>query len=1819
MQRAQGGSLFGSALIEGGCNAAGGIAWAWRASDGEGFDVALDATAGASAPTLQIAASLLTAGGGASVTLTICFSALLPAAELCGSASFSFAVALSPLHASLAGGGGVVGDTAHVNFDASASADPDGLGGALSFSWACVAADGVSACLSASGAPLQLQPGAAKQQLRFLGSQAGRGYTVSVSVSKDGRAASASSSLLVMAGSRPLVTLAGLSAPAVLAQQSLTLLGRVNSSAATLTTIWSQTSGPPLALTSTAVVATPLSSTSLVLHPNALQPGATYVLRLSANDADGDAHAEITLAVAAAPAGGRLAVWPTTGTALETRFQLSTDGWAVVGGGSLLYSFSYSAYPGAASVLLTGYQPSSSVNVTLPAGTLQLSVSCASAAGALSAESPTASAAVAFRSFSAPAALSTYVAGVAGQAAAELASGDSSSALQLVGGLAALLEQAAPPPPLPPQYPAPPGARPASPPPAAPSAANAAAAASRSAQRDNLLSLVANASSSAPPTATSVAATVQLVQRLVAASPAAELSPAAQATALSIVAAAAAGGTLLTSGTQLNIAAALSSVASAALHGGAAADAYAAAELTTLSADVGSGRANMQLDLSLRAAALAQSCSVLSGVLSVLDSLTGAQRAALTVPGQAAVTLSTATLSTYVALDDWTQPGSRLFTAATSAPGAAASVAPLPSAAMQAFPAGSSVAVAFYSLSFDPYTCGGAANTSAVTRMALSASAAAAGWSPLQLAQLSQPILMSLPTPAAASPTDVLHCVWWDPQLGRYDTEGCVSLPNPAPPNATLSWLDGASPPAWAAAGPLFDNCTEAFLDCASAPAGAFSPLPPALLRSTDSRRGAPSSGAALFPDPSSPAVPGVACAPGSTRLLRVFSGVDCAAWAPPADDGCGWSAAEQAFVGGGCLLSPLLSVASTHLTDFAAAHAPRVAVAVTVWPPTPPAPPAPPPPLPAPAAAQSPAPSPPPPPPFPPAPAAAAEPQSLSQSLRARALRAMRSGPGSATLAATIPLLLPLLAYLCLDSPAASRALAQLKTRRLGFQSAPGGAWLWRLGDGGVAAPPGSAVADPGPLAELAQLARLPLARLRMALPEELIDGSLAAALGKRLGGGGPAPRSSTLLPRRATAPAAAEPPPAVNPVRVRPRRRSSGHGPSSPTLPSSPAPPASPASPAPRASICARLPWQPRGSCSFDDAEAAAAGAQAAADTLPSTALVLALCRSRHLLPAARLARAEARAEAHFRPHAGALDWLDLSRKFDGLLVPSGGLFAPDWLPAARLWRLALLQERDGSWPACGGLSLALCAGDGGDGPGADALGGGMAAALLAALPACLSALRDAPAPAQTLHSRAQALLAEAAAEDATRAQALLAEAAAAEAAELLRAPPLAEAAAAGAGALALPAPAPRRAGHARSWSDGGPVFTDTERVWATALACAACDRLPLAYLAQPASAALPAGLSAAELGCQWLAGAAARDARLTAALPAVAAAAAAALSSWEAAAAQRLAPLRRAQPRCAPMAPPPPPRPAWQRAAGALAAAAAALAAALALLARRAAACPPASAAAGIVCPAFPGVGARPQLLAAALAALAGAAARAALDALWAAAEAAECSLAPRAPPAGKGKKGAAAATLPRAPPLTALFSALLEAAAEARASRRIASALQPDAPPHLAAVAAAAARASRRAAAASLLAPALALALWAALAAAAVALREQLPDVPRLWLMALALCAAGEAAAAAARAAAAAAARLARRGSDSAWLSARLDAVAARAVAPPPTIGRGSRVAPEEAGGAAAAQAPQRSRWTLRGSRVGVQQNNPLFIEESGAAAPALAQRRHSGGA
>lgn len=116
----------------------------------------------------------------------------------------------------------------------------------------------------------------------------------------DGLSASVATSVTVGDGTLPVVRLLGIRALAVNPTQKVTLLAEVSSTApATLRTQWS--SSPPLNLTDSSVSATQSSSVSLVLQPNALQPGLNYTFRLTAQDIHGAAFAEMSVPAAAAP------------------------------------------------------------------------------------------------------------------------------------------------------------------------------------------------------------------------------------------------------------------------------------------------------------------------------------------------------------------------------------------------------------------------------------------------------------------------------------------------------------------------------------------------------------------------------------------------------------------------------------------------------------------------------------------------------------------------------------------------------------------------------------------------------------------------------------------------------------------------------------------------------------------------------------------------------------------------------------------------------------------------------------------------------------------------------------------------------------------------------------------------------------------------------------------------------------------------------------------------------------------------------------------------------------------------------------------------------------------------------------------------------------------------------------------------------------------------------------------------------------------------------------------------------------------------------
>jgi len=104
--------------------------------------------------------------------------------------------------------------------------------------------------------------------------------------------------------------------------------------------------------------------------------------------------------------------------------------------------------------------------------------------------------------------------------------------------------------------------------------------------------------------------------------------------------------------------------------------------------------------------------------------------------------------------------------------------------------------------------------------------------------------------------------------------------------------------------------------------------------------------------------------------------------------------------------------------------------------------------------------------------------------------------------------------------------------------------------------------------------------------------------------------------------------------------------------------------------------------------------AGEEAPLATVASTALAFAFISSRHLLSAAEAAEQEARAREALCGSdgaGGALFDLLLS-KFSAMLQPDNLPRAAGWLPAARLWRCALLANADGWWEPSLGLAFAL-----------------------------------------------------------------------------------------------------------------------------------------------------------------------------------------------------------------------------------------------------------------------------------------------------------------------------------------------------------------------------------------------------------------------------------------------------------------------------------------------------------------------------------------------
>jgi hypothetical protein len=295
--------------------------------------------------------------------------------------------------------------------------------------------------------------------------------------------------------------------------------------------------------------------------------------------------------------------------------------------------------------------------------------------------------------------------------------------------------------------------------------------------------------------------------------------------------------------------------------------------------------------------------SSLSGVVSQLGSSCLAQ---LSAPGESFV-VSSGGVQMALSLND-AGAGSSLFSAPLTVEGSAASFAPLPAGALANAPAGVPVQTTFSALAFDPFT--GSTTSTGVVRLAFSSP----DGGEISVRDLAQPITFAMPALALAEGMQAV-CRFWDEPAGAFSTDGCATMPNPAPAASflALAWKTDivlSSPAlvasAWSATGPLAAGCSEVVIDCANA---------------TQRKRSVVLDPTDIF------ATPPVGCGGAESGVLRIFSGAGCALYRAGNAAGCAWSTVNQSFSGAGCVVANATQCACTHLTSFSGEPTPKIAV----------------------------------------------------------------------------------------------------------------------------------------------------------------------------------------------------------------------------------------------------------------------------------------------------------------------------------------------------------------------------------------------------------------------------------------------------------------------------------------------------------------------------------------------------------------------------------------------------------------------------------------------------------------------------------------------------------------------------------------------------------------------------------------------------------------------------------------------------------------------------------------------------------------------------
>ncbi|KAK3262760.1 hypothetical protein CYMTET_28398 [Cymbomonas tetramitiformis] len=362
-----------------------GVQYLWSGVASDGSVVALDSDVNKRETlTLTLPQSSLTASVVFSFRLT---ASLRGNVAVSAVAEVSFEVLSQALVALIMGGEVQTGEGLPVVLDAGRSYDPDGEPGEMTYLWTCARGNSSGAlCLQMSGEALPAYMTTPALSLEFQGSEAGQEYVLTCAIRKADRSAQASTTVTILRGAPPVPSIVPLTGKHT-ANSKLTLSSQtagcqkvrscnvalrcaVSGDAALRGAVISRDEGTlvlgwalePLGSTAgvdlASVASTALNLPSLVLPPDALQAGGAYLFTLSAVDANGPSHVSLEVRVNSPPFGGTLSVSPTEGTLGET-FTFQGDGWEDdVEDMPLWYQLRYEVVGTVGTTMMTQWQPS---------------------------------------------------------------------------------------------------------------------------------------------------------------------------------------------------------------------------------------------------------------------------------------------------------------------------------------------------------------------------------------------------------------------------------------------------------------------------------------------------------------------------------------------------------------------------------------------------------------------------------------------------------------------------------------------------------------------------------------------------------------------------------------------------------------------------------------------------------------------------------------------------------------------------------------------------------------------------------------------------------------------------------------------------------------------------------------------------------------------------------------------------------------------------------------------------------------------------------------------------------------------------------------------------------------------------------------------------------------------------------------------------------------------------------------------------------------------------------------------------------------------